>query len=155
MRSSNCGETEEFYAATVLAGQVLSGDWTGPIIVAAVESKGARYRVAHQIWLHEPGGYELIVPDGIYTIVAFGDEDGDAEFDPNEPAATLASDMAVAGEGLILLVNLALSRDDAAIVLYFLPCEECMAQAAKRAQSLISTMPHSLSKQEPSFTGSR
>ena len=89
------GETEEFYAATVLAGQVLSGDWTGPIIVAAVESKGARYRVAHQIWLHEPGGYELIVPDGIYTIVAFGDEDGDAEFDRNEPAATLASDMAV------------------------------------------------------------
>lgn len=108
------GETEEFYAATVLAGQVISSDWHGPIIVAAVEGNGGRYRVVHQIWLHEPGGYELIVPDGTFTIVAFGDEDGDEEFDPDEPAATLASEMVVSGEGLILLVNLTLSRDDTA-----------------------------------------
>lgn len=43
-------------------------------------------------------------------IVAFGDENSDEEFDPNEPVAMRSSEMDLSSAGLILLVNFTVHR---------------------------------------------
>lgn len=66
-----------YYAATVLAGRVSAPEeWQRGVSVVAVEATAGTRRIVHHVWLHEPGGYELIVPRGTYTVHAFADADG-------------------------------------------------------------------------------
>lgn len=104
-------ETREFYDATVLAGRVsVSGDWRGPVIVAAVTNAQGRRVIAHQTLLHEPGSFELIVPDGVYSLVAYGDADGNGLPDDENPAGILPSSVTVEGSRLISLLDFMLAE---------------------------------------------
>ena len=115
-------ESREFSTATVLVGRVwVTSEWQGPIIVAATTSRQGRAEVAHQVLLHEPGGYELIVPDGVYTLVAYGDRDGDGLPSPEDPAGVLAAKARVEGTGLISLLDFPLSMSMSETVRQALP----------------------------------
>jgi len=103
-------ETREFYGATVLAGRVsVTGDWRGPVIVAAVTNAQGRRVIAHQTLLHEPGSYELIVPDGVYSLITYGDADGNGLPDDEDPGGILPSSVTVEGSRLISLLDFPLS----------------------------------------------
>jgi hypothetical protein len=100
-------ESRLFYRATVLVGRVTPPDnWWGPVIVAATTHQNGRSAIAHQVTLHEPGGFELIVPDGRYTLCAFGDLNGNGRPDPGEPNAVHASPIEVANQGLVMLLDI-------------------------------------------------
>lgn len=82
-------QTRAFDASTVLVGRVEPGT-VGPaaVVVGAYAQEGSgRWRVEHQVRLHEPGAYELIVPHGTYTLWAFADLNGNGLHDPGEPSA--------------------------------------------------------------------
>jgi len=99
-------ETKQFDDATILAGRVTApADWRGPILVAAVTGTGASVSIAHEVRLHEPGGYELIVPDGSYSLIAFGDANGNGYPDGDEPAGVLSSPVNVANTTLISMLD--------------------------------------------------
>ena len=100
-------QTREFYSATVLVGQVTPpAGWRGPVVLAAVAPDSA---IAHHVWLHEPGGYELIVPIGTYSIVAFGDANSNGALDRDEPAA-LRTSVSAAGDGMVTGLDLHLAN---------------------------------------------
>lgn len=110
-------ESREFYSATVLAGRVTPPPgWHGAVVVAAMSRERGRSQIAHRIWLHEPGGYELIVPAGKYTVVAYGDSDEDGSFDHDDPAALAASEIETTGTGIIMMLDLPLVYGQADIV---------------------------------------
>jgi pimeloyl-ACP methyl ester carboxylesterase len=110
-------ENVEYSAATVLAGRISAGDWQGPVSVAAIRN----HAVQQDVWLHEPGGFDLVVPDGEYTLVAFGDRDNDGRPDGDAPAGTYAGSVKVEGAGLILALNISLERGAAQQVRAALP----------------------------------
>src|SRR5262245_40622767 len=101
-------ENEEYSAATVLAGRISAGSWEGPVSVAAIRKDKGKAVVQHDVWLHEIGGFDLVVPDGEYTLVAFGDRDNDGRPDDDAPAGSYAGKVKVAGAGLILALNIQL-----------------------------------------------
>ncbi len=106
-------EVKAFEASTVLVGRVEPGEApAAPVIVAAWAGEGDDRRLVHQTRLHEPGGYELIVPHGRYRIVAFADLDGDGSHDDGEPAA-LAEATARPGEALVAGLDLVLGTPSA------------------------------------------
>ena len=113
-------ENEEYSAATVLAGRV-SGDWQGPVGVAAIRRAKGKIIVQHDVWLHEAGGFDLVVPDGEYTLVAFGDRDNDGRPDDDAPAGRYAGTVKVEGTGLIVPLNISLQAGAAAEVRAALP----------------------------------
>ena len=81
-------ESKAFYTSTVLVGRVASpSGWHGPIIVAAHTRKFGRVSIVHHTLLHEPGGYELIVPKGQYALFAFGDTNSNGVFDAGQTVA--------------------------------------------------------------------
>lgn len=82
-------QTRAFEASTVLVGRVEPGTvGPAPVVVGAYAQEGpSRWRVEHQVRLHEPGAYELIVPRGAYTLWAFADLNGNGLHDPGEPSA--------------------------------------------------------------------
>lgn len=103
-------DTDQFYSATVLAGRVwATSDWHGPVIVSATTSVNGRTEIAHQVLLHEPGGFELIVPNGVYELIAYGDRDANGLPDPHDPAGVLSKEVKVEGAGLISLLDFPLS----------------------------------------------
>lgn len=115
-------ESKEFYSATVLVGRVSAPPgWQGDVIVGAVSMEGGRATIAHQVRLHEPGGYELIVPDGRYVLVGFGDTDGNGQPGPAEPVGRLVVPVSVAGSRIITLLDFSLSTDAASQARDFLP----------------------------------
>lgn len=104
-------ESKAFYASTVLVGRVdSSSGWRGPVIVAAYARKSGRISIAHQTLLHEPGGYELIVPKGEYALFAFGDTNGNGVFDAGEPTGeyTGAAPIVATGTGVVASLDLVL-----------------------------------------------
>src|SRR6187399_2290449 len=101
-------ENVEYSAATVLAGRISTGAWRGPVSVAAVRHELGKSVVQHDVWLHEAGGFDLVVPDGEYTLVAFGDRDNDGRPDDDAPAGIYAEPVKVQGAGLILALNISL-----------------------------------------------
>lgn len=106
-------ESQEFFSATVLAGRVSAeSDWQGPIIVAAIQRQGRQPRIAHKVWLHELGGYELIVPEGTYDVLAFGDSDRDGVLDDDDPIAT-ATEIKASGSGILMMLDLTLTQSAA------------------------------------------
>jgi hypothetical protein len=113
-----------FYASTVLAGRVQApagrAGRPGPVVVAAVSRKPGLPQVVHRVLLHEPGGFELIVPHGEYRLVAFGDDNGNGRYDAGEPAGEYgdppvqvgggaSSSGGSGGAGVIALLDFALS----------------------------------------------
>lgn len=118
-------EARAFYAATVLAGRVaVPAGWRGPVVVAAVaEGADGRRQVVHQVRLHEAGGYELIVPDGLTTVVAFGDADGNGRPDDGDPAALQPAPVDVRSQGLLLQLDLVLAPGQAAALRRALPAD--------------------------------
>src|SRR5262245_27541608 len=92
-------ENEEYSAATVLAGRISAGSWQGPVSVAAIRHANGKAIVQHDVWLHEPGGFDLVVPDGEYTLVAYGDRDNDGKPDDDAPAGRHAATVEVQGAG--------------------------------------------------------
>lgn len=77
--------------ATVLVGVVSSTHSCGnmPIVVAAYSENDSKRTIVHYTTLHELGPYELMVPKGIHTIIAFGDKNKNLCFDEGEPAGQI------------------------------------------------------------------
>ena len=91
-------ENAEFSAATVLVGRVLpEGGWRGPVSVAAIRLVDGNAHIEHEVWLHEPGGFELLVTDGAYTLVAYGDVNNDGRPDDDAPAGMIAESVTIPG----------------------------------------------------------
>lgn len=104
-------ESKAFFTSTVLVGSVENTPgWRGPIIVAAHVRKSNRVSIVHHTLLHEPGGYELIVPKGQYALFAFGDINGNGVFDAGEPAGeyTGAAPIIATGTGVVGSLDLIL-----------------------------------------------
>jgi len=107
-------ESAAFYASTVLVGRIDSPDgYEGPVLVAAYRGKPGRGRIEHQAYLHEPGGYELIVGQGEYTLFAFGDADGNGTFDAGESAGVYrgATPVTAPGSGVVAGLDFVVTPD--------------------------------------------
>ncbi|MGE3922594.1 MAG: esterase/lipase family protein [Lautropia sp.] len=101
--------------ATIVVGRIAApAGWHGDVIVGAASL--ADRRLVHRARLHEPGGYELIVPPGEHAIVAFGDRDGDGAPGPDEPAALHATPVAGGFAPVVTQVDLVLGSADPAEV---------------------------------------
>ena len=85
--------------------------WDGPVIVAATRRVGDEVVVAHRALLHEPGAYELLVPPGDYTVLAYADSDGDGDGvpDPTAPAGLLAGHVSTNGAHMIMGLDIAMT----------------------------------------------
>lgn len=71
---------------TILSGYVdYNSARNGPVVVAAYEKTANTITIADYTVIHESGPYELLVPQGRYQVLAFGDENGDLVFEKNEP----------------------------------------------------------------------
>jgi pimeloyl-ACP methyl ester carboxylesterase len=101
-------ENLEYSAATVLAGRISADTWSGPVSVVAIRHGRGRRVVQHDAWLHETGGFDLVVPDGEYTLVAYGDRDNDGRPDDDAPAGIYPDTVKVQGAGLITALNIPL-----------------------------------------------
>jgi hypothetical protein len=105
-------DSKAFYASTVLVGRVeCPTGCAGPVVVAAFQRQGDRVDVAHRTLLHEPGGYELIVPKGEYALFAFGDNNQNGIYEAGEPASQHvgATPVVATGTGVVALLDLVLS----------------------------------------------
>ncbi|MBI5259822.1 MAG: alpha/beta hydrolase [Burkholderiales bacterium] len=100
-------DAADFYASTVLVGRIESpGGWRGPVVVSARTRGPGPGTVVHRTLLHEPGGYELIVPKGEYTVEAFGDTNGNGLQDPQEPAGRYTGSIPVLASGSGVIASL-------------------------------------------------
>jgi hypothetical protein len=102
-------EAAAFYASTVLVGRIDGPPgYRGPVIVAATAHNPVA--VAHRVLLHEPGGYELIVPQGEYRLAAFGDANGNGRYDSGEPAGEYPGlPVLASGTGVVASLDFALA----------------------------------------------
>src|SRR4051812_10951343 len=117
LRKGNAGNS----APTVLAGRISAGSWQGPVSVVAIRYDRGKPFVQHDVWLHETGGFDLVVPDGEYTLVAFGDRDNDGRPDDDAPAGTYPEIVKVHGAGLIQALNISLQGAELSEVRAALP----------------------------------
>ena len=80
-------ETEIIQHSTILVGNVTSTPSFRemPVVVTAYSKEKNKRTIVHYTTLHEPGSYELIVPKGIYYIVAFGDKNKNLIYNKGEP----------------------------------------------------------------------
>ncbi len=107
-------QSEAFYSSTVLVGRIAGPPgWDGPVVVAAL-TKGGAGTLAHHTMLHEPGGFELIVPKGEYEIVAFGDANRNNVFDAGEPTGRYDGPAPIVASGTGVIAALDLMLVDAA-----------------------------------------
>ncbi|ARN22887.1 esterase/lipase family protein [Piscinibacter gummiphilus] len=102
-------ESKAFYASAVLAGRIEAPGCTGaPLIVAAWQARPDGPALAHRTLLHEPGGFELVVPPGRYGLFAFCDRNRNGAPDPGEPSGASAGEpVAVADAGVVVMPDLA------------------------------------------------
>jgi pimeloyl-ACP methyl ester carboxylesterase len=99
-------DSRAYYESTVLVGRVdCASPCGGPIRIAAVPSE-APGSVEHHVLLHEAGGYELIVREGRYRVLAFADTNGNGRPDAGEPVAQLGQREPVAASGSGVVVGL-------------------------------------------------
>lgn len=107
-------ETRRLDASTVLAGRITAPPgWSGPVCVSAIEVGPSPPRVAHQVWLHESGGYELFVPRGRYEVVAFGDANANGRRDAGEPAGRYTAAVMADVDGVVANIDFPLDPGDA------------------------------------------
>lgn len=95
-------QSRSYYDSTILVGRIeVPPGWSGPVVVAAYRRHGGKPpEIVHHTLLHEPGGFELIVPKGEFALFAFGDTNGNGIYDPDEPAGDYAGAAPVAAPGL-------------------------------------------------------
>lgn len=106
-------ESRAFYTSTVLVGFIdRPGPWTGPVRVAAFARGPGGTRIVHQTRLHEPGGFELIVPKGEYGLFAFSDTNDNGVYDAGEPAGEYAGAEPVVATGVGVVASLDISITD-------------------------------------------
>lgn len=60
-----------------------------PVVVAAYSSNDSNRAIVHYTTLHEPGSYELMVPEGTHNIIAFDDKNKNLIYDKGEPAGQI------------------------------------------------------------------
>jgi pimeloyl-ACP methyl ester carboxylesterase len=121
------------YDSTVLVGRVYAaGEQTGPIRVFAARNVADR-TVEHDAYLHQAGGFELMVQDGRYRIGAFEDRNGDGRPGPGEPAGTYPEVVEVRRSGLIVSLDMRLVQDQGEAVARLLP-EQWRSQRAHSTQ---------------------
>lgn len=107
-------ESAAFYSSTVLVGRIdTPSGYRGPLFVAAYRGQPGRGEIEHQTYLHEPGGYELIVPKGEYALFAFGDANGNGTFDDGEPAGVFrgARPVVASGSGVVSALDFVVVPD--------------------------------------------
>jgi len=107
-------QSGEFYASTVLVGRITASPaWTGPVVVIARRADDAGAPVVAHALLHEPGGFELIVPKGRYLLQAFGDGNDNLRVDEGEPIARYRGAPAIdaPGQGVVGALDMVLSPD--------------------------------------------
>ncbi len=80
-------ETKIIQYSTILVGNITSTPSFRdmPVVVTAYSKEKNKRTIVHYTTLHEPGSYELIVPKGIYYIVAFGDKNKNLIYNKGEP----------------------------------------------------------------------
>ncbi len=110
-------ESQQIVASTVLVGFVQTeAPLSAPIVVAAYAGQGADATLAHCTLLHTSGGFELIVPNGSYELMAFVDENRNLQLDRGEPTAHRGDRqhaIVATGTGIIGELNLQIARADA------------------------------------------
>lgn len=118
-------DVAEVDRVAVLMGRVSIGtpQWSGPIVVAATIATANGIATAHQVRLHEAGGYELLVPTGVYTLLAYGDSDGNGVPDESDPAGVHPAAVDARDPGMIMGLDFALSPASAERVRQALPAE--------------------------------
>lgn len=81
-------ETKIIHFSTILVGNVSSSFSCKdlPIVVAAYTKEKNKREIVHYTTLHQLGPYELIVPKGNYSIVAFADKNRNLCYDIGEAA---------------------------------------------------------------------
>lgn len=107
------GDARTFYSSTVLVGRVASaapGDT--PLVVAAFARRDGALVPVHYTVLHEPGGYELLVPAGDYLVAAFADANGNLRRDAGEAAGQFRpGPVAANGSGTVIELNFSVSSE--------------------------------------------
>lgn len=117
-------ESVQIDAVSALMGRVVAPpQWDGPVIVVAATTARKRAVVAHQARLHEPGAYELLVPPGTYTLLAYGDRDGNGAPDGEDPAAVMGGIVSVDGAHMIMGLDLDLTWGLTDVVRSTLPAQ--------------------------------
>jgi pimeloyl-ACP methyl ester carboxylesterase len=115
---SGCGllalyeNSTAYFASTPLFGRVSGAAAPGtPVIVAAYARRGEGIEIADRVLLPEIGAYELVVPEGAFSLFAFADANGNLRYDAGEAAGDYADGgpVAAAGESVIALLDIALS----------------------------------------------
>ncbi|WBR99904.1 alpha/beta hydrolase [Pseudoduganella sp. SL102] len=101
------GDARTFYSSTVLVGRVASAAPPGtPLVVAAFSRQDGALVPVHHTVLHEPGGYELLVPRGEHVVAAFADANGNLRLDAGEQAGQFRPGPVVAnGTGTVIELN--------------------------------------------------
>ncbi len=93
-------EADKVNRSTILVGWISAkSDPAGPIVVAAYTKTLGRIRPVHCARLHEPGGFELMVPNGRYALVAFVDANRNQRLDEGEPVGSYLGAQTVEADG--------------------------------------------------------
>jgi pimeloyl-ACP methyl ester carboxylesterase len=106
-------ESKAFLSSTALVGRISSvSAWDKPVVVVAYSKHQTGIEIAHSTLLHEPGGYELVVPKGDYYLFAFGDTNGNLNYDAGEPAGEYdgPGPIAASGDGVIYFLDFVISE---------------------------------------------
>lgn len=107
-------EVASIQASTILVGTITANqsDLASPVVVAAYAKNGTDRQIAHYTVLHQPGPYELIVPQGSWFLVAFADASRDFVLQADESAGQYAAQPVVVQHtgGVILDLNIHLGQ---------------------------------------------
>ena len=107
-------ETKIVQSSTILVGKVTSTNFFRelPVVVAAYSKEKNQRTIVHYTALHEPGPYELIVPQGNYYIVAFADKNNNLQYDQGEPAGQYigAEPLSASAGGVVSEIDIVLSN---------------------------------------------
>ena len=105
-------EADTIQASTILVGTISAeqADLAVPVVVAVYAKNGSERQIAHYTVLHQPGPYELIVPLGSWSLVAFADTNRDLTLQADEAAGQYAAEPVVVQHtgGVILDLNIRL-----------------------------------------------
>lgn len=82
-------EVAYLHSATILAGTVSAPpSEKSPVWVMAMTASKDTAEVIHATRLHEPGGFELMVPQGVCQVFAFADRNDNQRADADEPTGS-------------------------------------------------------------------
>jgi pimeloyl-ACP methyl ester carboxylesterase len=105
------GQARTFYQSTVLAGRVEAPGCPGPVVVAAYDKQRPGSASVERAWLHEAGGFELIVGRGEYGLLGFCDTNRNGSYDAGEPAAEYEgpAPIVAADSGTVVMLDFAIT----------------------------------------------